>query len=338
MIKECIAKLVEKKDLSKDECREAFDEIMQSKASEAQIASLITALRMKGETIEEIIGAAESMKAVVAKVEPKTEDYLLDVVGTGGDKKSTFNVSTCSAIVASAAGCLVAKHGNKSVSSNSGAADVLSELGVNIELDNETNTKLIEKIGIAFMFAPKHHPAMKYAIGPRKEIGIRTIFNILGPITNPAHAQTFLLGVYSKELAEKLANVLAGLGIKKALVVHGFKGEDELSISGPSYVFEAENEKVKGYTISPTEVGLKEYPEEEIKAKDQKESARSIKEIFDGKEQGAKREIILLNAGAAIYANGKAQSIKEGIKIARKAIDSGKAKEKLEQLVKESNA
>lgn len=337
MIKEAISDVVEGKDLSRKEAKEVFDEIMQGKATDAQIAALLVALRMKGETSDEISGAAESMKAVVAKVEPGIKEKLLDVVGTGGDQKGTINVSTAAAIVAAGAGCVVAKHGNRSVSSRSGAADVLQQLGVKIELTNVQNARLIENIGIAFLFAPMHHPAMKYAIGPRKEIGVRTIFNIVGPITNPANAKTCLLGTYSGELAEKIANTFVAIGIEKALVVHGDDGCDEISLCSPTTVFEVGKGKVKKYKIRPEEFGFKRCKEKDVCVADVVESASDIRKIFEGKLEGPKRDIIALNAGAAIYANRKAKSIKEGIKMAEKSIDSKAALEKLEMLIKESN-
>lgn len=337
MIKECIGKVVEGEDLTKEETRQAFDEIMSGKASDAQIAALIVALRLKGETVDEISAAAESMRAVVADVKPKVEGELLDVVGTGGDKKHTINISTIAAIVAAGAGCNVAKHGNRSVSSKCGSADVLEKLGVKIDCDNKKNVELIEKIGIAYLFAPCHHPAMKYAIGPRKEIGVRTIFNILGPITNPANAKTYLLGVFNKELAEKLANALANLGVKKALVVHGNDGFDEISLSSSTTVYEVEEGRVKNYEIKPEDFGLERCKEKEVSTDTVEECAEAMKNILTGKEKGPKRDVVLLNAGAAIYANGKAKDIVEGIKKAKQAIDSGKALEKLEKLIEESS-
>jgi anthranilate phosphoribosyltransferase len=337
MMKEAIAAVVEGKDLSRKEAKEVFDEIMQGKATDAQIAALLVGLRMKGETSDEIAGAAESMRKVVAKVEPKVKERLLDVVGTGGDKKGTINVSTAAAIVAAGAGCVVAKHGNRSVSSRSGAADVFQQLGVKIELTNVQNSRVIENIGIAFLFAPIHHPAMKYAIGPRREIGVRTIFNILGPITNPANAQTYLLGVYDRKVAEKIADSFVALGVEKALVVSGDDGCDEISLCGPTTVFEVENGKVKNYKIKPEDFGFKKCKEQDVCVDGAMESAADIRKIFEGELKGAKRNIIALNAGAAIYANKKAKSIKEGIEMAKESIDSGKALEKLEMLVKESN-
>jgi len=335
MIEEAIAKLEEKNDLSREEARQVFDEIMKGKASHKQIVSLLLALNEKGETIDEVQGAAESMRSVVAKVTYSGEDDILDVVGTGGDGKSSFNVSTSSAIVAAGAGCIVAKHGNRSVSSKSGAADVLEALGVNIETKAERNSEILSKIGFAFLFAPKHHPAMKYAIGPRKEIGKRTIFNILGPITNPAGANTYLLGAYSEELAEKLAFVLAGLNTKKALVVHG-SGFDEATLTGKTTVFEVEKGKVEKTEISPKEFGFELCKEEDLAVADAKESSETIKKILSGEEQGAKRNTVLLNAGLAIYANGRAKDMKEGIELAKESIDSGKAMEKLNALIEES--
>ncbi len=336
MIKECIGKVVEGNDLSREEARQAFDEIMQGKATDAQISALIVALRMKGETAEEIAGAAESMRAVVAEVKPGIKEDLLDVVGTGGDKKYTFNISTCAALVAAGAGCKIAKHGNRAVSSGCGSADVLEKAGVKIDVDNKKNAKLIEKIGIAYMFAPMHHPAMKYAIGPRREIGVRTIFNILGPITNPANAKTLLLGVFDLKLAEKLADALAELGVKKALVVHGNNGCDEISLSDATTVFEV-GEEVKRYEIKPEDFGLERAKEEDIAVDSVDNAAKVLKDILAGKEKGPKKDIVLLNAGAAIYANGKAKSIEEGVELAKQSIDSGKAAEKLKQLVEESN-
>ena len=336
MIKEAISQVIEGKSLGKNEAKEVFDEIMSGKCTDAQIASFITALRMKGESVEEITGAAESMRNVVAKVNYSGKEDLLDIVGTGGDKKSTFNISTASFFVAAGAGCIVAKHGNKSVSSKSGAADVLTELGINVETLPERNSQILSKIGLTFMFAPKHHPAMKYAIGPRKEIGVRTIFNILGPITNPANANTYLLGAYSKELAEKLANVLLGLNVKKAIVVHG-SGYDEATLVGKTAAFIAENNFVTKIEFAPGKFGFSACSDKDLMVDSPKESAEIIKKILEGKEKGPKRDIVLLNAGIAIYANGKAKSISNGIEMAKNSIESGKALAKLMELLEESN-
>jgi anthranilate phosphoribosyltransferase len=337
MIEEAIRKAEQKQGLSREEAKQVFDEIMHGKAGTEKIAALLKALAEKGESIDEIQGAAESMRAVVAKVKPNVEQPLLDVVGTGGDKKHTINISTAAAIVAAGAGCLVAKHGNRSISSKCGAADVLEKLGVNIECSNEKNARLIEKIGIAFLFAPCHHPAMRFAMPARKQLGTRTIFNILGPITNPAGAQTCLLGCFDLALAEKLARALAGLGAKHALVVHGMDGCDEISICAPTAIFEVKGGKVQRYEIAPEQFGFARCREQDIAAGTVEEAAGALMRIIEGKEQGCKRNVVLLNAGAAIYANGKAASIASGIEKARQSIDSGKALEKLRQLIGESN-
>ncbi len=335
MIREAIAKVVDGKNLSKAEAKETFDEIMNGKATDAQIASLITALKMKGETVEEIQGAAESMRSVVARVSYSGSTSILDVVGTGGDGKSSFNISTASAFVCAGAGCVVAKHGNRSVSSKSGAADVLEALGVNIETDAKRNSEILSKIGIVFMFAQKHHPAMKFAATARKEIGIRTIFNILGPITNPAGANTYLLGAYSVELAEKLASVLAGIGTVKAVVING-NGYDEASLSGRNIAFIVEHGKVLKKEFYAKDFGFRECEADSLTARDATESAQIIRRIFEGKETGPKMDIVLLNAGIAIFANGKVSTMQEGVELAKKSIDSKKALEKLELLVRES--
>lgn len=337
MIEKAIEKVSAGKDLSRQEAKALFDEIMQGKVETGLLAQFLKALAEKGEAVEEIIGAAESMRSVVACVKPRVKGDLLDVVGTGGDKKGTFNVSTAAAIVAAGAGCLAAKHGNRSVSSKCGAADVLETLGVKIDLPAEKNAELVEKIGIAFLFAPCHHPAMRYAMPARKMLGIRTIFNILGPITNPANAQTYLLGVFDLQLAEKLAAVLAGLKVKHALVVHGNDGFDEISLSDKTTVFEVQGSKIKRYEISPEQFGFNLCSEQEVAGETAEKNAEILRNILSGKEKGAKRDIVLLNAGAAIYANGKAGSIKEGIEKARESIDSGMALKKLNELIELSN-
>ena len=337
MIEEAIQAALAGKDLSREQAKQAFDEIMSGAVETGQIKELLIALRDKGETVEEISGAAESMRAVVAAVKPNLGRPLLDVVGTGGDNKGTINVSTCSAIVAAGAGCFVAKHGNRSVSSKCGSADVLEALGVKIDTSAERNAELIEKIGIAFLFAPVHHPAMRFAMPARKEIGTRTIFNILGPITNPASAQTYLLGVFDLELAEKLASVLASLKTEHALVVHGVDGFDEISASNATTVFEVRGGAVEKSEISPEQFGFERVSEEEVKADTAEENASILRAILSGEEKGAKRNIVLLNAGAAIYANNQAESIARGIERAKESIDSGAALKKLELLVEESN-
>lgn len=337
MIREAISKTIEGKDLTREDASRVFGDIMNGQATDAQIGSFITALRIKGETIEEIQGAADSMRRKVAKVSYKGNEDILDVVGTGGDRKNTFNISTTSSIVAAGAGCIVAKHGNRSISSQSGSADVLESLGVNLETSPGRNSEILSKIGFVFLFAPKHHPAMKYAIGPRKEIGIRTIFNILGPITNPASANTYLLGAYSEDLAEKLAFVLAGLETKRAFVVHG-SGYDEIALTGKTIAFKVEDGKVEKLELNPKELGFEICKENDLKVDNPTESAQIINKILKGKEKGPKRDVVLLNAGLAIHANGKASSFEKGIEMAKESIDSGKALEKLEQLIKESKA
>lgn len=333
-MREAIAKVADGSSLSRGEARQAFDEIMRGEATEAQIAALITALRMKGETVEEVLGAAESMRAVVAKVPYSGSADILDIVGTGGDAKGSFNVSTASAIVAAGAGCVVAKHGNRSASGRSGAADVMEALGVRVDNTPEKNSEILSRIGFAFLFAPAHHPAMRFAAKPRKEIGIRTIFNILGPVTNPAGASTFLLGAYSAELAVKLAHVLAGLGIKKALVVNG-SGYDEATLTGKTVAFEVTGAKVRRKVFAPKDFGFRKCREADLAAGGPAESAAAIMAVLEGTDRGARRDIVLLNAGLGIYANMKAASMKEGIVMARKSIDSGMALAKLRELAAE---
>lgn len=336
-IEEATERVAAGKDLGRSGTKALFDEIMQGKAETEKLAAFLKALAEKGETVGEIIGAAESMRAVVAGVKPHVKAPLLDIVGTGGDRKNSFNVSTCAAFVAAGAGCIVAKHGNRSVSSKCGAADVLEKLGVKIDLPAGKNAALIEKIGIAFLFAPCHHPAMKYAMPARKMLGIRTIFNILGPLTNPAGAQTYLLGVFDKELARKLARVMAGLRVKHALVVHGKDGMDEISLCDATVVFEVKGGKITEFDIAPEEFGFKRCEQVDFLGESPEKNSEIILNILCGKENGAKRDIVLLNAGAAIFANGKAKSIKEGIELARKSIESGAALRKLEQLREASN-
>ncbi len=337
MIEEHIKKIVGGKNLSRQEAKQAFSEIMNGEASPVQVSALLVALRMKIESIEEISGAADAMRSVVAEVKPKTKELLLDIVGTGGDEKNSFNISTASAFVAAGAGCRVAKHGNRSVSSNSGSADVLEKLGINIECSASRNAEIIDKCGIAFMFAPNHHPAMKHAMPVRKELRIKTIFNILGPLTNPAKAQTILLGVYGAELAEKLALSLAGLEIKKALVVRGVDGFDEISACSETTVFEVSDKEVEKKTISPKQFGFERCAEKELLASDSEESARHIKNVLSGQDKSGKLTSVLLNAGAGIYANGKAETISDGIEKARQSIISGNALSKIEILAELTN-
>ncbi|MFC1690776.1 anthranilate phosphoribosyltransferase [Nanoarchaeota archaeon] len=336
MIKDAIAKLVEKQDLIFGEAEASMNEIMSGEATQAQIGSFLTALRMKGETIDEIAACAKVMREKASRIKPKNQDQLVDVVGTGGDKSGTFNISTTTMFVVAGAEVPVAKHGNKSVSSKSGAADVLDALGVKIDLEPKQVEQCISETGIGFMFAPKFHGAMKHAIGPRKEMGIRTIFNILGPLTNPAEAPYELMGVFSPDLTEPLAEVLAKLGCKQAMVVHG-SGLDEITIVGETRVSELKEGHVMTYTIKPTDFGIKMADLSEILGGTAEENAKITMAILEGKEQGPKRDIVLLNAAASLVAAKKAGNIIDGIELAKKSIDSGKALEKLEMLKKFTN-
>ena len=336
MISDLVEKVKRKENLSKEETINAFDEIMSGKIRTDELADFLQALAEKGEVIDELLGAVCSMKKVVAKVEPVIDGELLDIVGTGGDKKSSVNVSTASAIVCASAGAIIAKHGNRSVSSSSGSADVLEALGVNIELNNKQNKKLIEKIGIAFLFARKHHPAMKYAAEARQKLGIKTIFNLIGPLTNPADAKTIVLGVYDEELAKKFANVLAELKLEHALVVHGKDGFDEISVCSESIVYDIKNDQIETYEISPEQFVLTRADENALVVSGAKDSASKILAVFNG-EKNAVRDVILLNSGAGLYANGKVESIEEGVKLAAECIDSGKTKQVLDLLISESN-
>lgn len=349
MIREAIHKVVDRIDLDEEEMIAVMEEIMTGEATQAQIGSFITALRMKGETVDEIVGAAKVMRAKATKIPIEgvaldidrddiniDRETIIDTCGTGGDGTLTFNVSTATAFVVSGGGITVAKHGNRSVSSVCGSADVLKELGVNIDATPEIVAKCIKKIGIGFLFAPTFHGAMKYAIGPRREIGIRTIFNILGPLTNPAGAKYQLLGVYREDLCKTLALVLQRLGTKRAMVVHGMDGMDEITVTKDTHVAELIDNNVKIYYINPTHFNMPIYNFNDLKGGNAEDNARIIKDILSGKEKGAKRDIICLNAGAAFYIAGKTESIKEGILLAQQVIDSGKAFKKLEMLVQMS--
>jgi len=331
MIQEAISKLIEKQDLSMEESVVVMDEIMSGKATDAQIAGFLIALRLKGETIDEITACAKVMREKASRIKPKNHNQLIDVVGTGGDKSGTFNISTAAAFVTAGAGIPVAKHGNKGISSKCGSADVLTALGIKIDLEPKKVEQCIDEVGIGYMFAPKFHSAMKYAIGPRKELAARTVFNILGPLTNPAEAPFELMGVFDDKLVEPLAEVLGKLGCKHALVVHG-NGLDEITLEGPTKVAEYKDGHVKTYEIKPTDFGIKSAKLKELKGGSPQENAKIIQDILGGKEKGPKRDAVLLNAGAAIYTAGKANNIQEGIGIAKDSIDSGKALEKLNNL------
>lgn len=335
MIREAITKLVDKKDLTEAESEAVMGEMMSGQATPAQIASFLTALRIKGETVEEITGAARVMRNKATRINVNDPD-VVDTCGTGGDRSHTFNISTTAAFVVAGAGVTVAKHGNRSVSSMCGSADVLKALGVNIDIPPERVEKCVNEIGIGFLFAPVHHPAMRYAIGPRQEIGIRTIFNILGPLTNPAGAASQVVGVYSSHLTELLAHVLLNLGAKHCFVVHGSDGLDEITITGETVVSEGYKGEVKTYKIRPGDFGLKTWTLEDIRGGIAEDNARIVSKILKG-EWGPRRDIVLLNAAAGIVASGRASDFNEAIRIAGESIDSGKALGKLEALKRATN-
>jgi anthranilate phosphoribosyltransferase len=336
-IKQAIAKVIVSQDLTEDEMVDVMNEIMGGSATPAQIGSFITALRMKGETVSEITGAVRVMRAkatpIVTGVDVAHGGILVDTCGTGGDSSGTFNVSTTSAFVVAGAGLVVAKHGNRSVSSHCGSADVLEASGVSLNLSPEQIGRCVQEVGIGFLFAPTLHGAMKYAIGPRREIGIRTIFNILGPLTNPAGANVQVLGVFSETLTEPLAEVLGRLGSRRALVVHGEGNLDELTITGYTKVSDLCQGKVTTYTIVPEQLGLRRASLDDLKGgATPMESAVQMRAILGG-EQGAKRDMVLLNAGAALMVAGVSGDLSAGVLKAAEIIDSGKALAKLNQLV-----
>ena len=330
-----IKSVIQKHDLSREEMSAVMEQIMTGKATPAQIGGFLVGLQMKGETITEIAAAAEVMRSLATPVEI-SGDHVVDTCGTGGDGASTFNVSTASAFVVAAAGAKVAKHGNRSISSSSGSADVLEAAGVNLDITAEQVKACIDEIGVGFMFAQKHHGAMKFAIGPRREMGVRTVFNLLGPLTNPAQAKRQVLGVYDKKWVEPMAHVLKVLGSEHVLVVHAEDGLDEISIGSDSYVAELNNGEVSSYIVRPEDFGLQRHDIGVLAVTDAKQSLSIIKEIFAGK-LGPARDIVVLNAGAAIYAADLATSLADGIKIAQEQIDNGNAQRKLDALIACSN-
>lgn len=335
-IREAIEKLVNRIHLSEEEMISVMNEIMTGEATPLQVASFLTALRMKGETVEEITGAARVMREKAHRVNVQAQT-VLDTCGTGGDQKGTFNISTTSAFVVAGAGVRVAKHGNRSVSSQSGSADVLGALGVKVDAPKERVEACIDKVGIGFLFAPLLHEAMKYAVQPRRDIGIRTIFNLLGPLTNPAMATHQLLGLYSGELVGPVAHVLKNLGSVRAMVVHGVEGLDEVSLCGPTQVAELRDGEVQEYRIEPDALGLKRCRLEDLRGGSAADSAVVVRSILGG-QKGAARDVVLLNSGAALYVSGYAASIAEGMRLAAESIDSGSARKKLEELVQMTNA
>lgn len=322
MITDGIRQLTERKNLSQEMMSSIMEEITEGKATEAQIASFLTALKMKGETIEEITAAALVMKSKCIKTELNTKDTL-DIVGTGGDLSATFNISTASAFVAAAGDIPMAKHGNRAQTSKSGAIDVLEALGVDVNKTPEEEKNIFNKLNLCFMFAPNHHPCTKYAAKVRRELKIRTLFNILGPLTNPADANTQLFGIYDKTLVEPIAKVISNLGVKNAIVVHGKDGTDEATLSDETYISETRNGVITNYTIKPEDFGLKRCNPQELIGGNAYENAQILKDIFTGKEKGAKRDIVILNSALAFYIYGKTKSIYDGIKLARELILSG---------------
>jgi len=344
MIKGAIALLVEGNSLSMEQAAEVMTEIMSGEVTPAQFGAFVTALRLKGETVDEIAGLAKVMRAKAIPV--RITEPVVDTCGTGGDNLSTFNISTAAAFVAAGAGVKIAKHGNRAMSSQCGSADVLEALGVKIDLNAEQVQKCLKEVGIGFMFAPAFHPAMKYAAAPRREIGIRTVFNILGPLTNPAQAEYQVIGVPGEELGEKIALVLRHLGIKHALVVHGLVGMDEISIMGESVVWEVSRDEellpFYSYKVSPEDFGLKRASVKTIKGGTPTENAEMLRLVLTGKK-GPRRDVVLMNAAAAIAVASKVSfggkpALKEGVHIAEEAIDSGRALEKLNQLIEFSQS
>ncbi|MCI8326493.1 MAG: anthranilate phosphoribosyltransferase [Lachnospiraceae bacterium] len=334
MIQEATAKLMEQKDLTYEEANNVIDEIMNGETSRVQTAAFLAALSTKGETIEEITACAAAMRSHALPLRHQMD--LLEIVGTGGDGSMSFNISTTAALVIAAGGVKVAKHGNRAASSKSGAADCLESLGVKIDLEPKQCIRLLEHTGICFLFAQKYHASMKY-VGPvRKELGVRTVFNLLGPLTNPAAANMQVMGVYAEEFVEPLARVLSGLGVKRGMVVYGQDRLDEISISAPTTVCEFDGGNFKTYAIRPEDFGFSMGKKEDLSGGTPQENAEITKAILNG-EKGAKRDAVLLNAGAGLYIAGKAESISEGIQMAGNLIDSGAAKKKLEEFIRTSN-
>lgn len=328
--------------LSREEARSVMAEVLSGKCTDAQIAGLLVALRMKGETVEEIVGFAEAIRGAATPlnlrrnstvdVSDTERDALVDTCGTGGDASGTFNISTATAFVVAGAGVRVAKHGNRSITSKCGSADVMEALGVNINLTPERLAACLEGVGIAFLFAPAMHTAMKYVQTARRELKLRTIFNLLGPLTNPANASAQVVGVYSVELVEKLAEALSMLGLRRALVVHGLDGLDEITITGPTRIAEVRDGNIRSYEVTPEEFGMERATLQDISGGDAAENAAIIREILDG-NKSARRDVVLLNAAAALVAAGKAGHLGDAIPLAARSIDSGSAARKLETLV-----
>ena len=334
MIREAIITLSKKQDLTYETAQAVMGEIMTGEASPVQMSAYLTALSIKGETIDEITGSAFGMRSYCVRLLHDVD--ALEIVGTGGDHANTFNISTAAAIISAAAGVPVAKHGNRSASGKCGAADVLEALGVNINLPPEKSAELLKKIGICFMFAQNYHIAMKFVAPIRRELGIRTVFNIIGPLTNPAGAKMELMGVYDRGLVEPLAQVMCNLGVKSAMVVHGEDGLDEISLSAPTFVCEVKDGWVRSYTVAPEQFGFERCKKEDLQGGTPPENAGILKALLRG-EKGAKRNAAVLNAAAAMFITGKYESIQSAVKIANDVISSGKALRKLDDFISYSN-
>lgn len=330
-LRPAIAKIAAKETLTEAEAQAAMSTIMDGEATPAQIAAFITGLAMRGETVEEITGFARAIREHAVPIAPRT-DHLVDIVGTGGDRLNTFNISTTSAFVIAGAGGHVAKHGNRAVGSRSGAADVLEALGINLEAPPEIVQTCIDEVGFGFLFAPRFHPAFKYAMPPRREIGIRTVFNILGPLTNPARARRYLQGAPSPTHTELMGRVHAQLGADRAFVVHGLDGMDEITLTAPTQITEVAGGAVRTYMIAPEQFGFKRAALEDLRGGTPQENAVMAVAILDGSERGPRRDIVVLNAGVALVAAGIATAIEDGIGRAQRSIESGQAYERLEAL------
>ena len=332
MIQEALARLLDGHSLDREQARAVMDEIMAGEATPAQIGGFLVALRVKGETPDEIAGFAEAIRGRGVSIAPKRDD-LVDTAGTGGDGQATINISTAAALVAAAAGAGVAKHGNRAVSSASGSADVLEALGFVLELPPERIETSIDELGFGFLFAPTHNPGFRHAAPVRKELAARTVFNVLGPLTNPAGARAQIVGVYDPALVRTIAEVLARLDARRAFVVHGAHGVDELSPAGPNLVCEVVDGAVEERTIDPLDLGVPRCAPDELRGGSPEQNAAAIRAVFSGEEQGAKRDAILLNAAGAIAAGGRAADLRDGLEVARLTVDSGAAAERLDALV-----
>jgi anthranilate phosphoribosyltransferase len=341
MLRETLLKIVAKRDLSRPEAEEAMDDVLSGRATGAQIFTLLSGLRAKNETLDEIVGFANAMrrhaKPILLRNQPTADEALVDTCGTGGDGAGTFNVSTVAAFVVAGAGVRVAKHGNRSISSRCGSADVLEQLGARIDLPPDSVARSIASVGIGFLFAPTVHAATRYATAARRELQARTVFNLLGPLTNPAGASAQVVGVYDKGVTELMAQALGELGVRRAFVVHGDDGLDEISISGPTYISELRDGRVRSFTVSPGDFGLRGAPLEEIRGGDARQNAEIVHKILGRsmlyRDHGPRREIVLANAAAALVAAGRAGDFLEGMRLAAHSIDSGAARERLDAFV-----